>query len=354
MAEIIELATVGTIADIMPMLDENRTLVKVGLRSMHLGCRNKGLRELIDRSSLDYRTIKASDISYGIAPKINASGRMGDATLGVRLLLSEDESEIRDCCNELLAANRERRRLQDEAFEKGLSIVGDEMKKGDFLMLEINDSHEGVLGIVAGRIREQVNRPVVVVSLGDGNYKGTGRSIRGVDMFSMLDKYRYDFISFGGHSAACGFTIAADKMERLKENLNKDLAEKNKEEPDLFEFSYDFDACIDSDDIDIDLAEALEMLEPCGKENELPMFLVRNAEVSNWRFLKDGEKMAKFAIRTSDGRYIDSVIFSGAGDAYEELSRGPVDIIGNIEKNVWRDEARVQLVARYIVPGGSI
>lgn len=354
MAEIIELATVGTIADIMPMLDENRTLVKVGLRSMHLGCRNKGLRELIDRSSLDYRTIKASDISYGIAPKINASGRMGDATLGVRLLLSEDESEIRDCCNELLAANRERRRLQDEAFEKGLGIVGDEMKKGDFLMLEINDSHEGVLGIVAGRIREQVNRPVVVVSLGDGNYKGTGRSIRGVDLFSMLDKYRDDFISFGGHSAACGFTIAADKMERLKENLNKDLAEKNKEEPDLFEFSYDFDACIDSDDIDIDLAEALEMLEPCGKENELPMFLVRNAEVVGWRFLKDEEKMAKFAIRTSDGRYIDSVIFNGAGDAYEELSRGPVDIIGNIEKNVWRDEARVQLVARYIVPGGSI
>ncbi|MBP3895780.1 MAG: hypothetical protein J6D07_04875, partial [Mogibacterium sp.] len=176
----------------------------------------------------------------------------------------------------------------------------------------------------------------------------------GVDLFSMLDKYRDDFISFGGHSAACGFTIAADKMERLKENLNKDLAEKNKEEPDLFEFSYDFDACIDSDDIDIDLAEALEMLEPCGKENELPMFLVRNAEVSNWRFLKDEEKMAKFAIRTSDGRYIDSVIFSGAGDAYEELSKGPVDIIGNIEKNVWRDEARVQLVARYIVPGGSI
>jgi len=354
MAEIIELATVGTIADIMPMLDENRTLVKVGLRSMHLGCRNKGLRELIDRSSLDYRTIKASDISFGIAPKINASGRMGDATLGVRLLLSDDDSEIRDCCSALLDANRERRRLQDEAFEKGLSMVDDEMKNGDFLMLEINDSHEGVLGIVAGRIREQVNRPVVVVSLGDGTYKGTGRSVQGVDLFSMLDKYRDDFISFGGHSAACGFTIAADKMERLKENLNKDLAEKSKEKPDLLEFSYEFDASIDSDDIDIDLADALEMLEPCGKENEMPMFLVRNAEVGGWHFLKNEEKMAKFGIKTSDGRYIDSVIFRGAGDAYEEVLRGPVDIIGSIEKNVWRDEARVQLVARYIVPGGSL
>lgn len=354
MAEIIELATVGTIADIMPMLDENRTLVKVGLRSMHLGCRNKGLRELIDRSSLDYKTLKASDISFGIAPKINASGRMGDAALGVRLLLSDDDQEIRECCAALLDANRERRRLQDEAYTKGFDMLGEEMKKGDFLMLEINDSHEGVLGIVAGRIREQVNRPVVVVSLGDGTYKGTGRSIPGVDLFSMLDKYRDDFISFGGHSAACGFTIAADKIEELKKKLNKDLAAKNREEPELFEFKYDFDTCIDSDEIDIDLAEALEMLEPCGKDNELPMFLVRKAEISNWRFLRDEEKMAKFAIKTSDDRYIDSVIFSGAGDAYDEVSKGAVDIVGSIEKNVWRDEAKVQVVARHILPGGSL
>ena len=354
MAEIIEFATVGTIADIMPMLDENRTIVKVGLRSIHLGCRNKGLRELIDRSSLDYKSIKASDISFGIAPKINASGRMGDATLGVKLLLSDDEQEIRDCCNALLDANRERRRLQDDAFTKGLSLIDSEMKRGDFLMLEINDSHEGVLGIVAGRIREQVNRPVVVVSKGDGTYKGTGRSIPGVDLFSMLDKYRDEFISFGGHSAACGFTIAADKIDRLKEKLNTDMAEASKAKPDIFEFKYDFDADIDAEDIDINLAEALEMLEPCGKENEMPLFLVRNAVVTGWRFLRNEEKMAKFSVRREDGTYIDAVIFSGAGDAYEEVSRGAVDLIGSIEKNVWREEAKVQLVVRYILPGGSL
>ncbi|MBQ6623696.1 MAG: single-stranded-DNA-specific exonuclease RecJ [Mogibacterium sp.] len=354
MAEMVELATVGTIADIMPMLDENRTIVKVGLRSIHLGCRNKGLRELIDRSSLDYKTLKASDISFGIAPKINASGRMGDATLGVRLLLSDDEQEIRDCCNALLDANRERRRLQDEAFKKGLSMVDSEMDKGDFLILEINDSHEGVLGIVAGRIREQVNRPVVVVSRGDGTYKGTGRSIPGVDLFSMLDKYRSEFISFGGHSAACGFTIEADKIDRLKENLNNDMAEASKANPDILEFNYDYDADIGSEDIDIGLAEALELLEPCGKENEMPMFLVRNAHITGWRFLRDEDKMAKFSIRREDGTYIDAVIFSGAADAYEEVSRGPVDVIGSIEKNVWRDEAKVQVVVRHILPGGSL
>ena len=125
MAEMLEFATVGTIADIMPMIDENRTIVKCGLRSIHLGCRNRGLRELIDRSALDYRTLKAGDISFGIAPKINASGRLGDASLGVRLLLSDDDQEIRDCCNELIEANRERRRLQDEAYEKGSSMLDD-------------------------------------------------------------------------------------------------------------------------------------------------------------------------------------------------------------------------------------
>ena len=354
MAEIVELATVGTIADIMPMLDENRTLVKVGLRSMHLGCRNKGLRELIDRSSLDYRTVKASDISFGIAPKINASGRMGDATLGVRLLLSDDEREIRECCEALLGANRERRRLQDEAFEKGLGMLDSEMEKGDFLMLEINDSHEGVLGIVAGKIREQINRPVVVISAGDGTYKRTGRSIPGVDLFSMLDKYRDEFIRFGGHSAACGFTIEADKMKSLKERLNEDIAYLSKENPDMFDEKYDFDASISADDIDFELADALDMLEPCGKDNEMPMFLVRNADIGSWRFLKNEEKMAKFSIRTAGGRFVDSVIFSGASDAYSIASNGPVDIVGNIEKNFWRDEARVQLVARVILPGGSL
>ena len=354
MAEIIELATVGTIADIMPMLDENRTLVKVGLRSMHLGCRNRGLRELIDRSSLDYKTIKAGDISYGIAPKINASGRMGDATVGVRLLLSNDESEIRECCEALLSANNERRRLQDDAFKRGLDMIDDEMALGDFLMLEINDSHEGVLGIVAGRLREQVNRPVVVISEGDGTYKGTGRSIVGVDLFKMLDKYRSEFKSFGGHSAACGFTIDSDKVAKLKADLNQDMRAIKGETPDIFDLRYDFDAEISTDEIDLELADALTLLEPCGKGNEVPAFLLRDAKICNWRFLKNEDKMARFAIRGDDGRYIDAVLFSGAADAYELVQNGSVDILGSVEINVWRDEARVQMVVRQVLESGTL
>lgn len=353
MAEMLEFATVGTIADIMPMVDENRTIVKCGLRSIHLGCRNKGLRELIDRSALDYKTLKAGDISFGIAPKINASGRLGDASLGVRLLLSDDEQEIRDCCNELIEANRERRRLQDAAYDKGCDMLDDELAKGDFVVVEINDSHEGVLGIVAGRLREKINRPVVVISRSGDTYKGTGRSIPGVDLYRMLDKYRDSFISFGGHSAACGFTIDADSIGKLRKDLNRDILAMEEEEPKLLDEKHLSDAGIGADDIDLDLAEALQMLEPCGKDNEVPVFVIRNAQVSGWRFLKDDDKMARFSLVTSDGRYIDSVIFRNAAEAYEAVTSGKVDVFCNIEINNWRDVRKAQVIAREIVPAGT-
>ena len=354
MAELLELATVGTIADIMPMTDENRTLVKCGLRSIHLGCRNKGLRELIDRSALDYRTLRAGDISFGIAPKINASGRLGDASLGVRLLLSDDTQEIRDCCSELIEANRERRRLQDEAYDKGCELLDDELGKGDFVIVEINDSHEGVLGIVAGKLREKVNRPVVVISRNGDIYKGTGRSVPGVDLFGMLNKYRDRFISFGGHSAACGFTIDSGSMDALRTDLNKDIKLMEAEDPGLLAVTHSSDAEIAADDVDLELAEALQLLEPCGKDNEVPVFVIRNAEVSGWRFLKDDDKMARFSLLTGDGRSIDSVIFRNASAAYEAVTSGRVDIFCNIEINTWRDVRKAQVIAREIVPAGTV
>lgn len=354
MAEILELVTIGTIADIMPMVDENRTIVKCGLRSIHLGCRNKGLRNLIDMSGLDYRTLKASDISYGIAPKINASGRLGDATLGVKLFLADDDKEIEKYCRALIEANQERRRLQDDAYDKGLSVLDTELAKGDFVMIEINDSHEGVLGIVAGKLREKINRPVVVISHNGDTYKGTGRSIPGVDLFRMLDKYRDGFISFGGHNAACGFTIADDRADDLRKNLNKDIAAMLEDNSSLFDEDYSYDAAVDPDEVDLDLAEAIQLLEPCGKENELPVFALTQVKVSSWRFLKNEDKMAKFSI--SSGRNsLDCLLFHDAAKALETVNEcGKVDILGSVEINKWRDETKVQIIAKYVLPGGTL
>lgn len=349
MTEILELVTVGTIADIMPLLDENRTIVKCGLRFIHLGGKNKGLRRLIDLSGLDYRTLRASDISYSIAPKINAAGRLGDATLGVKLLLAENEEDIEKYCNILIEANRERKALTDKAYEKGLELAPGELDNGDFLMLEINDSHEGVLGIVAGKVRESVNRPVVVISRNGETYKGTGRSIPNVDLFEMLDKYRDEFVSFGGHKAACGFTIAADKVQKLKENLNSDIADMLAEDETLFDFDYNYDAIIDPDAIDMQLAEAIEFLEPCGKGNEIPTFMLKGVSIDGWRFLKN-DKYARFNIRTAGDHTIECMLFHDADKYYELGESGrPVDILGSIEINRWRDSCRLQIIVDWML-----
>lgn len=355
MAEIIELVTVGTIADIMPLLDENRTIVKCGLRFIHLGCKNKGLRRLIDLSGLDYKTMKVSDISYGIAPKINASGRLGDATLGVKLFLAEEDEEIEKYCKLLIEANQERRNLQDEAYERGLAMLDEEMASGDFVILEINDSHEGVLGIVAGKVRESINRPVVVVSRNGEVYKGTGRSIPSVDLFAMLDKYREEFVSFGGHNAACGFTISETRMEALKLNLNADIAEMLREDEHLFDVDYHYDVEVDSEDVDMELAETLELLEPCGKDNEVPVFLIRDVKIVNWRYLKNDTRYAKFIIATPSDRWIDCLLFHDAEEVYDLYQSGAkLDIMGSVEINRWRDTRKVQIIVDWVLPSGEV
>ena len=357
MAEVLELVTVGTIADIMPMLDENRTIVKCGIRSIHLGCRNRGLRRLIDMSGLDYRTLRAGDISFGIAPKINASGRLGDATEGVKLFLAETDDEADECCRVLIEANQERRRLQDDAYEKGLDMLDVELAKGDFVTVEINDSHEGVLGIVAGKLREKINRPVVVISRNNDTYKGTGRSIPTVNLFSMLDKYREEFISFGGHSAACGFTIAAEKAEMLRASLNEDIAGMLADDSNLFDMDYSYDAEITTDDIDLGLAGAVTWLEPCGRDNELPVFAIKNANISGWRYLKGETKMARFSISSDGGQNVECMLFRDAEETYTSIDdngRLQADILGTLEINRWRDEERVQVIAKYVLPAGTL
>jgi len=349
MAEVLEFVTIGTIADIMPLLDENRTIVKCGLRFIHLGCKNKGLRRLIDLSGLDYSMLKASDISYGIAPKINAAGRLGDATLGVKLFLAESDEEIEKYCNMLIEANQKRRSLQDDAYERGLDMIDAELANGDFVMLEINDSHEGVLGIVAGKVRESINRPVVVLSRNGDVYKGTGRSIPNVNLFDMLDKYRDKFVSFGGHSAACGFTIPAENVQELKACLNADIAQRLAEDSTLFDYDIHYDVVIDSDDVDMELAQTVEMLEPCGKGNELPAFLIRDIKVVNWKYLKNDTKYAKFTISDSNGRWIECMLFHDAEKYHDMIESGePLDLLGSVEINRWRDSARLQMIVEWM------
>ena len=171
----------------------------------------------------------------------------------------------------------------------------------------------------------------------------------------MLDKYRDEFISFGGHSAACGFTVAADKVDALRRKLNDDIADLVREDESIFESDYEYDAEIGVCDLTLGLAEAVTLLEPCGKDNEVPVFAIRNADISGWRFLKNENKMAKFTVSQDGGPGVECLLFHDAGEVYDSISAdGKADILGTAEINTWRDERRVQIIARYVLKAGTL
>lgn len=352
-ADVLELVTIGTIADIMPLVDENRTIVKYGLMRINSGCRNKGLRRLIELVGLDCRTLKASNISFGIAPRINAAGRVGDASLGVKLFLSEDDAEIEKYCRELIESNNMRRSLQDAAYEKCLSIADVEAENGDFLLIEADEVHEGILGIVAGKIKDNKKRPTVIVTPNGDDYKGTGRSTAKIDIFEMLNKYRDMFIRFGGHSAACGFTISGENIELLREHLNEDLLDMSLDDDTIFDDVIEWDAEVTADEIDVELARALEVFEPCGKANEAPVFRLSSVSVYDWKFLKNDTKFAKFRVgRGIDG--IDCLLFHDALEYQNMIDNCmAVDIYGTIDVNTWRNISKAQIMVKDIRPAGG-
>lgn len=354
LTEVLELAAVGTIADVMPLVDENRTIVKYGLRLMRLGCRNKGLSRLIDLAGIRRETMKASDVAFGIAPRINAAGRLGDASLGVRMLLAEDPDEVERCCRALMDANEERRALQEEAFLRCLSAAEEALAAGEeFLLLEATESHEGILGIVAGKIKERVRRPVVLLSRSGDAYKGTGRSVENVDLFQMLNRYRDRFLRFGGHRAACGFTIAAEEVDALRCDLNRDLKELHAEKEDIFAEDLRAEAKLTPAQATPKLAEALELLEPCGAGNEQPLFLFDEVVMEDWRYLKNGTQYAKFRLCEA-GRRLDCLLFREAEAHYDRYLRGEkVSVLGTLERNSWQGRERAQVIVRAILPEGE-
>lgn len=340
--EVLELVALGTIADVMPLVDENRSFVKYGLRLMRAGFRNKGLKRLAEMSGLDIEKITATNIAFTLAPRINAAGRLGDATLGVKLLLSENEDEIESLCKKLMEINQKRRELQEEAFNICQISAQKALSDGDLLMIEAKNAYEGILGIVAGKLKEEFNRPVIIVSENGGNLKGTGRSIPGIDLYLLLNKHREDFIKFGGHKAACGFTIEKSKLEGLKRKLNDDLAEMAALNDKLFENSIETDAVLKITDATIDFAKALQLFAPFGAGNPEPVFEFGNAEIVNWQFLSN-EKHARFYLLNGDTA-VQCILFNKAQEYYQFTKADrAVRVYGKVDINSWMDKENIQI-----------
>lgn len=348
--ELTELAALGTVADLMPLVDENRTLVRLGLRRMQRSS-YVGLTALFHASGLEGKEISAGHIAFAIAPRINASGRLTSADAAVRLLTTEHEQEAALLAQELDELNRDRQRIVEETFEEAVRQL--EARHGAELPPVIIASGEGwnagVIGIVAARLLERYYRPTIVFTIDadTGMAKGSARSIRGYDIYRALTACADLMDHFGGHQAAAGMSLLADRLEELHERLNR-LAREWLDEEDYIPLT-EADLSLRIGECRVELIKQLELLAPYGLGNRSPRFLLERAAVKELRQIgKDGQHLKLQLLDRETGELLDAVGF-GIGSLQPHIApTSAVDVIGELQVNEWNGTRKAQLLIQDI------
>jgi single-stranded-DNA-specific exonuclease len=337
---VLDLVAIATIGDIVPLIGENRTMVKYGLRVINSG-RRVGLRMLIEETGLEAGEINSDRIAYIIVPHLNAAGRILSADTGVKLLTYRDEDSLKDLTSLLLSNNQERKRIQQETFEATVDMVEKYHKDDMFLVIDIPEAHEGIAGIVAGKIKDKYHRPTILLtSVDDENLKGTGRSIEGIDLYEMLSKSKHLFEKFGGHAGACGFTIKRSNFSALRDYL-LDAAQRIYEiDPSLFSSKLLIDLAVTVKDLNINLANKIEKLEPYGHKNPKPLFCVRGVRPEIPMYMGDRQQHVRFNVGN-----LTFILFR-RGDEFRKYYKSgePIDLAGYFEKNYYNGYERLQFI----------
>lgn len=273
----LDIVTLGTIGDVAPVLGDNRILLKHGLEAL-AKTRRPGIRALMRVARITPASTNYRDVAFGLAPRINASGRMGSSESAYRILVTEDTAEAERLAIELDGGNRDRQRVEAETYEEALARVeGSPMGTDErILVIDGSDWHEGVLGIVASRLVERYQKPSIVISTREGVGKGSGRSIPLFSLFDCVLRCEDLLESFGGHPQACGLTIREENVSLFRQRLNRVAAETGalKEAPPL-----EIDAELPPGELDLKFLNDLDRLSPFGPGNRKPLFLSRGMKL---------------------------------------------------------------------------
>ena len=283
-----DLAAVGTVADVMPLTGENRTLVKAGLRQLQQTDR-PGFVALLDEVGLTGKTITAENVSYAIAPRINAAGRMDSAVTALQLVLCEDEDRAAELAHRLTEINAARQETEQEIVKAAQELLDAEpgILEDRVILLWGRDWHPGVIGIVASRLVEKTGRPVIVVSVDEhGEGKGSGRSVQGFNLHECIASCTDLLLRFGGHAMAAGLSVREENLPQLRRRLNEWAA---RECPVLHAPPLECDLSIRLDRVTVESVAALEKLAPYGAENPTPVFLLEKAVVEGIYPVSEGK-----------------------------------------------------------------
>jgi len=340
--DMMELAAVATVGDVMKLQDENRIVVKEGLRRLR-DTKNLGLRALIEANQLDLEKISAYHIGFVIGPCLNAGGRLDTAKLALALLLAESGEEARGLALELKALNDQRKDMTQKGVDEAAAQVEERYMADKVLVVFLPDCHESLAGIVAGRIRERYHKPTLILTHSEEGAKGSGRSIEAYHMFQGLVEVQDLLTKFGGHPMAAGFSLPLEHVEEFRRRLN----ENAKLTPEDFIPKVWIDIALPFEYVDEALIEELERLEPFGQGNEKPQFAQKDLAVRSARVMGKNRNVVKLMLVNERGAALDAVVFTDGDLFLEEMGDSRrMDVVYYPTVNEYNGRRTVQIVVR--------
>ncbi len=340
-----DIVSIGTVADMVPLRDENRYIVSKGLEKLKT-TDNSGIKAVMTVAGIKQDEITSADISFAIAPRLNAAGRMQNAQNSVKLLLETNDKTALSLAEELDSCNKLRQTTEQKIFDECIEIIErDKLSDKNFILVAKEDWAHGIIGIVSSKITEKYYKPSAVVSINpDGTGKASGRSIKGINLFDALTNCSQELIRFGGHELAAGFTLKPDSKDVFYEKIDSYMAPLLTE--DVSTPSIEVDCVIYLSDIVLANVQSLSVLEPYGIENRTPVFCVEDVRIEDIRYTQN--KKHAFITVSQNGTKRELPAFS-MSDAIKDFCAGDyISVVGNLGINSFRGSVRPQFIIRDI------
>lgn len=345
MFDYLEVVTLATICDIVPLIDENRIIVKNGLKLMKEG-KNLGLRELIKVCGIETSKIGSSHIGYSVGPRINASGRLGYSYLGVQLFTTDFEDEAKEIANILEAKNIERQMIESKMYKEAEDVISsNENYKDDKVLVVAKEGWQhGIIGIVASKLTEKYYKPTILLTIEDGEATGSARSIKGFSIFDALVSCKDLMNKFGGHEQAAGLALNAENIKELRKRVNE-IADYNLSKEDLIE-NIKVEYELEEESATLDLVDNLHKLEPFGLSNPSPRFIMRDLLLTN--IYKMGKNKQHLKLICENEKSYECVGFNMAYLADDFQEGDKIDVLFQVDENNFNNERKVQFLLKDI------
>ena len=340
--DLLEFAAIATVGDVMKLQDENRLIVKYGLKKIG-STKNTGLRKLIEKNNLDIENLSAYHIGFVIGPCLNAGGRLKSAKVALRMLLAEDPERAGEMADELKELNDMRKDMTAKGEAEAIEQVEKQYMDDKVLVVFLPECHESLAGIIAGRLREHFHKPSFVLTRGETTAKGSGRSIEQYHMYQGLCKVSDLLVKFGGHPMAAGLSLEEKDIDEFRRRLNADAALTEED----FVPKIWIDVPMPFEYVNEKIVQELKDLEPFGQGNEKPLFAQKSLVIRNVRVLGKNRNVVKMNLVTETGQPVDGLLFAD-GDRFleEQAGRNMIDMIYYPDVNEYNGTRTLQAVIR--------